>query len=97
MGICDSTNWNDKENKILNSKQTPPPNYVDISIDKFNFYPVYPEKVQYKEIIKPIPLKRPEIINPKKVRSINKKSNSFYNEEAQHLCLPQIFQPKQVQ
>ena len=97
MGICDSKNENDKENKILNSAQISPPNFVTTSLDKFYDLPECPEKVQYKEIIKPIPLKRPEIINPKKVRSIPKKGNSFYKEEAQHLYPPQIIEPKPVQ
>ena len=97
MGICDSKNENDKENKILNSAQIPPPNFVTTTLDKFYDLPECPEKVQHKEIIKPIPLKRPEIINPKKVRSIPKKSNSFYKEEALHLYPPQIIEPKPLQ
>ena len=93
MGICDSTG-NEKENNILNSTQIPPPKCVDTSIEQFNVYPI---KGNYKEIIKPIPLKRPEIINPKKVRSIPKKSNSFYNEKAQNLYPPKIIETKPVQ
>ena len=94
MGICDSTQENEKENNILNSTQVPPPKYVDTSIEQFNVYPI---KMNYKEIIKPIPLKRPEINNPKKVRSIPKKSNSFYKEKAQNLYPPKIIEPKPVQ
>ena len=94
MGICDSIQENEKENNILNSTQVPPPKYVDTSIEQFNVYPI---KMNYKEIIKPIPLKRPEINNPKKVRSIPKKSNSFYKEKAQNLYPPKIIETKPVQ